>query len=282
MKSKSKVLFWVIFILAFLTCLLLIFNIINPNLVLTISADASKTKGSGGYGSGSGSGIPQPRPDTPRCNPPNNGVICGEDCCLPGETCYPAGKNIWGISYPAVCCPEGYVGENSFGLAWCRKKCDKKTEIECGETCCIKSKEQCKTQASGKHGVCLPLGENCPSGTYPCPNSDENWKNVKACCEVNQECVKEVITAPMPLGTTTEIEVWGCSVNENKGCPEGSVLCKGKGRFEKYIICCKEGETCENNINGGQPYCYKKGSSTTSTQTTSQKLSIFQRLMNLG
>jgi len=215
---------------------------------------------SGHLGSGSGSGIPPlppMRPDTPRCNPPNNGIVCGEDCCLPEETCYSGGKSIITGIYPPVCCPSGNKGTNFFGLSYCKEVCDKKTEIECGETCCKKEVEQCKKQAFGKHGVCLPSGDSCPAGTTPCPNSAQ-WSNVYDCCKANQDCRQKEIKRKLVKAEVTEI-VWGCTVNETKGCTDDApILCKGTGTYEGYNICCKSDETCEHNINGGQPYCRKK------------------------
>jgi len=236
-------------------------------------------RSSGHLGSGSGSGVHPIRPDTPRCNPPNNGIVCGEDCCLPEETCYPGGRNIIKGSYPPVCCPSGSKGTNFFGLSYCKKECDKKTEIECGETCCKKGIEQCKNQALGKHGVCLPLGNSCPAGTTPCPNSAE-WSGVYDCCKANQDCRQEKIKKNVAIGVGVTEIVWGCTVNETKGCTDDApILCKGKGIFKGYNICCKSDETCEYNINGGQPYCYNK--KTTTQKNTPQKISLLQKFLGI-
>jgi hypothetical protein len=192
---------------------------------------------------------------------------CGNGCCFSGQVCYK----------DKVCCNADEKGDSLPSIVYfCKKKCDaSKGQIQCGEVCCDKNKEEvCKVQGLGdkEHGVCLTAkqakqGCDVAAGESACPPRGET----KECCSINQECKSKKMGIP---GTPNFLKktIWGCSVNPKKSGGCGSdILCQGTGdEFKEYAICCKQGNICVHHPNG-QPYCREQKTQTVSSGSGSEE-----------
>ncbi len=169
---------------------------------------------------------------------PAGSTKCGGTCCYKGDSCFKGEK----------CCPPGSDGEEVLGVFFCDKKCNKKTQVNCGNTCCDRKTEQCKTTGEDNIGFCLPFKEHkCTPGTTPCPANAGSWDKTSNCCGVNQECLDKSTTVDTFLGSY-KVSIFVCSANS---CKDGESLCEGRESFVDYKICCGK---CASHPDG-EPYC---------------------------